>query len=914
MSFGANRDRLEKTAMGPRAAVHERARNRDRNRLRPALLPLEERRLLATFPVTSAADSAPANDPAMYTLRWATQQANEATNSSTIDIELGSAAATITLLKGPLTLSNDASAITIYDGPGEGPVTISGNNASRVFQVDNGVTASISGLTITGGTTGKFSGLPGGGLYNKGGTMIMTGCTISNNYADVGGGLANNRGTSTLTDCTISGNSTGEGGGSGLANYVGTVTLSNCTITGNPNGGMLNLATAMLSDCTISDNTSPDGGGIDNRGTVSLSNCTINNNYGGVGGGLFSDPGVAGTGASLTNCTISGNSSADGGGVECGSDSLTLSGCEVTGNYALFQAGGVGTYGNGTTTLLTNCTISGNSTNSAFNAFEGYGGGVVNGIRSKSKMSLVDCIVSNNSAYSDGGLTNGTYANLTLSGCTISGNTAQGEFGAGGGGLGNGRYDTVMLTDCTISDNVASAAVDAGGGGLSSGGDGSTATLIDCTISGNSAQSGGGIDGATTVTGCTISGNSAQSGGGIVSDGTVTGCTISGNTALYGGGLAGGGGLLTNCTISGNYAHFGGGIEGSFTLTACTIAGNSAYLYGGLADGDQKLIDTIVVGNTDSNGASEIAGYGTASGTYNLIGTGGSGGLTNGVDGNIVGVADPLLSALGNYGGSTETIALLPGSPAIGTGSSVSGVTTDQRDVTRPTAGVDIGAFQSQGFTLTPVAGSTPQSATVNTAFANALAVTVTANDPLEPVVGGDITFTAPRTGASTVLSGMTATISPNGVASVTATANGMAGSYAVSATASGVATPAAFDLTNTTGGPSNVTSDLSVKAGGFVYNRTSRQFTQTLTITNISGAAISGPIELMLVNLKNASLVNQSGTYQGNPYITILSNGSLGVGQSLTITLTFADPTLAAISYTSEFLAGPLPPPDESN
>ncbi|MGP0065234.1 MAG: beta strand repeat-containing protein [Isosphaeraceae bacterium] len=107
----------------------------------------------------------------------------------------------------------------------------------------------------------------------------------------------------------------------------------------------------------------------------------------------------------------------------------------------------------------------------------------------------------------------------------------------------------------------------------------------------------------------------------------------------------------------------------------------------------------------------------------------------------------------------------------------------------------------------------------------------------------------------------------------------------------------------------SNVTSDVSVKAGGFVYNRTTRQFTQTLTITNISDAALTGPIELVLLNLENATLVNQSGTYQVSPYITILNSGSLGVGQSLTITLVFADPTLATITYTPEFLMGPMPP-----
>ncbi len=114
----------------------------------------------------------------------------------------------------------------------------------------------------------------------------------------------------------------------------------------------------------------------------------------------------------------------------------------------------------------------------------------------------------------------------------------------------------------------------------------------------------------------------------------------------------------------------------------------------------------------------------------------------------------------------------------------------------------------------------------------------------------------------------------------------------------------------NVQAAPVNVNADLSVTAGGFIYNRTTREFSQTLTIKNTSGAPIPGPIELELVNLKNATLVNSSGTYQGNPYITILSSGSLGIGQSLTFTLYFSDPTLAQISYTAEFLAGPIPPP----
>jgi Right handed beta helix region len=108
---------------------------------------------------------------------------------------------------------------------------------------------------------------------------------------------------------------------------------------------------------------------------------------------------------------------------------------------------------------------------------------------------------------------------------------------------------------------------------------------------------------------------------------------------------------------------------------------------------------------------------------------------------------------------------------------------------------------------------------------------------------------------------------------------------------------------------PTNITPDLSIKLGGFVFNRKTGQFTQSITITNTSGAAITGPIELVFLALRGATLVNQTGTYNGNPYITVLSSGSLGVGQSLTFSLVFADPTLQSITYTAEFLAGPIPP-----
>src|ERR1019366_2906045 len=131
---------------------------------------------------------------------------------------------------------------------------------------------------------------------------------------------------------------------------------------------------------------------------------------------------------------------------------------------------------------------------------------------------------------------------------------------------------------------------------------------------------------------------------------------------------------------------------------------------------------------------------------YNLIGDiNGSSGLTQSTD--LTGTSNPpgsplnpLLTPLGYYGGPTQTMALLPGSPALATFFSQDphASTTDQRgEPLYPSVpanfGIrDIGAFESQGFILTTPNGfsfSTP----VNTLF-SPLVVGVAAINPLEPV------------------------------------------------------------------------------------------------------------------------------------------------------------------------------------
>ena len=346
---------------------------------------------------------------------------------------------------------------------------------------------------------------------------------------------------------------------------------------------------------------------------------------------------------------------------------------------------------------------------------------------------------------------------------------------------------------------------------------GVTATLSGLTISGGStSENGGGLyndGGTTTLTDCTVSGNSAELGGGLYNDGgttTLTDCTVSGNSAsTQGGGLDNqtnpGAINLNDCTISGNSAGGkGGGLYssgGTATLTDCTVSGNSASNGGGMDDasGTVTVEDTIVAEDAATTSGPDALGTLDSQGN-NLIGEsdGSSGWVGSDLTGTIAMPINPLLAPLGDYGGPTPTMALLPGSPAIGMGTAVGEMTTDQRGEPLDSPTPDIGAFQSQGFTLMADAGSNPQAGVIGDPFANPLAVTVTANNPVEPVAGGVVSFSVnpAQSGASASLSGIPAIIGSNGVAQVNATANHTAGTYAVVAGV-GAASPVDFTLTN---------------------------------------------------------------------------------------------------------------------
>ena len=141
--------------------------------VRPALQALEDRWVPSTLTVTSAADSGPVSLRA---------EIAAAKTGDTIAFAPSLNGQTITLTSGELLITQS---LTI-DGPGAGNLTISGNFASRVFEVgqSNGIKVTLSGLTITSGVA--QDGLGGGAIENFG-NLTVSNCTLSGNAAQLTG-------------------------------------------------------------------------------------------------------------------------------------------------------------------------------------------------------------------------------------------------------------------------------------------------------------------------------------------------------------------------------------------------------------------------------------------------------------------------------------------------------------------------------------------------------------------------------------------------------------------------------------------------------------------------------------------------------------------------------------------------------
>jgi protocatechuate 3,4-dioxygenase beta subunit len=135
-------------------------------------------------------------------------------------------------------------------------------------------------------------------------------------------------------------------------------------------------------------------------------------------------------------------------------------------------------------------------------------------------------------------------------------------------------------------------------------------------------------------------------------------------------------------------------------------------------------------------------------------------------------------------------------------------------------------------------AGGDDQTTAINTPFPAPLTVHVT-DAGNNPVAGITVLFAVPSTGASATLSSLTAQTDAAGDAEITATANAIAGSYAVSANVGGVATAASFDLTNTAGPASHVIADSGTPQSAVVHQAFGAPL--VVKVTDAGGNPVAG-------------------------------------------------------------------------
>jgi CSLREA domain-containing protein len=334
---------------------------------------------------------------------------------------------------------------------------------------------------------------------------------------------------------------------------------------------------------------------------------------------------------------------------------------------------------------------------------------------------------------------------LTLSGVVVSGNHTSGQ----GGGI---FASTLTLDNSVVTGNQTSNQ----GGGIFAG----SLTMTDSTVAGNQStgDQGGGIfliNGASSITGSTISANTGgDDGGGIYLNGSIN---VNAPATL----------AITNSTISDNSISSGNGgglfilSQATVTIRDSTIASNSASGVANLENGGANVtLTNTIVANPVSG--SNCGGTAVTDGGTNLQFPGTSCGVS-------IPSADPLLQALANNGGATQTRALGAGSPAIDSGTTgcPPAPATDQRGVARPQGpACDIGAFEGQAGVALPAlsinnvtlgegnGGSTPFVFTVTLSAPSATTVTVnfaTANGTA--VAGSDYVATS---GVLTFAAGIT--------------------------------------------------------------------------------------------------------------------------------------------------------------
>jgi CSLREA domain-containing protein len=376
--------------------------------------------LAGSITVNSTSDAASGTD-GLCTLREAITSANTDTASGAVAGECAAGSGDDNIdfsVTGTITLTTALSVISsniTINGPGASLLTISGNNNSRVFDVQSGTTAAITNLTIANGRA-----TDGGGGIRNNGTVSLTNCDFYNNLSvtSAGGAIYNNS-SMTITNCNIGGlgvnqpnRTTGESGG-GIYHNAGTLTMTNGSIVANTSfavgGVQISSGTANFVGVRITDNSN--GGFRVTSGTTNIDGCLIANNTSDLmGAGIFLESSGP---INIKNSTISGNTAADNGG-------------------------GIATFDRIGQVNLVNVTVTNNRTTS------GVGGGIM--APGPSTFTLSNTIVAGN-FRGPGNST--TPDDVSSSGTFVAGTFNL--FGPGGsGGLSNGVNGNQVVTDARL--------------------------------------------------------------------------------------------------------------------------------------------------------------------------------------------------------------------------------------------------------------------------------------------------------------------------------------------------------------------------------------------------------------------------------------------------------------------------------
>ena len=296
------------------------------------------------------------------------------------------------IIYGQFSITDDL----VITGPDADNLTIDGNNQSQVFNISSYVEATLSGMTITGG-----SATNGAGIYvNSGCDIELSNMVITDNTATIcGGGIYGGPGSSIAVIDTIVSENQATNAASGTTSGGAGIYCINASLS--------------VSGSTFSDNTAAySGGGIRTLVTsgtpmdVTISNSNFSGNSGYIGGAIDIEArDDTNDKADISHIIAKGNSAVHGGGIGLYHCTLTLENSEISSNIATSRGGGIYSTGSLFDATITNSTIAANEASS--------GGGLhmLNG----STFTANNSIIALNTATTDSNV----YGTLTQNSCIV---------------------------------------------------------------------------------------------------------------------------------------------------------------------------------------------------------------------------------------------------------------------------------------------------------------------------------------------------------------------------------------------------------------------------------------------------------------------------------------------------------------